>query len=323
MNRIFFAGYVGEGAKCMLEDVSDLENVTLIDNVFNNKAIRYIYYNLIRNKRNPFLLRLLFPFFSLTRQLTVSDEGVIIYFNSGFKTEYNGEYVTRLKKKYPGYRHVLYIVDPTAIFSYEENRDIIDSMDLVYCINEKDSKEKGCFYFPLIYSKNNTEQAVSLGKEESYDLYYLGSGDDRTQILRRISEVCNSSGIESNLIVLSGFNKKEDGIIFIKDSIKSDENIQNIVKADCILELMHDGFVNPTQRYAEAVAYNKKLLTNNPNIINFEFYNSEFMKVFNDVDDGIVSFIKAKKTIDYGYNGEFSPIKFVDRIVADIRRLGL
>lgn len=321
MNRFFFAGYVGEGAKCMLEDVSDLENVTLIDNVFDNKAIRYIYYNMIGDKRNPLLLRLLFPFYTLTRQLKSFDEGVVIYFNSGFKTEYNAEFVAKLKKKYPKYKHVLYIVDPIPTFGYEENQNVIDEMDLVYCINEKDALERGYRYFPLIYSKCVKEESNLSDKDYDIDLYYLGSGDDRTSKLCDIANLCETNGLRSNLFVLSGDDKTENGIHFLKKPINYGENIKNINKANCLLEIMHAGYNNPTQRYAEAVVYNKKLLSDNPNIVNFDFYNSENMKIFNKFDTDVISFIKDDKKVDYGYAGEFSPVEFIGRVENDLNNI--
>lgn len=66
--------------------------------------------------------------------------------------------------------------------------------------------------------------------------------------------------------------------------------------------------------FFEAVVYNKKLLINNENIIEFPFYNSRFMRVFKKVEDIDWKWVKSKEKVDYHYDGSFSPLKFIEEI---------
>ena len=78
------------------------------------------------------------------------------------------------------------------------------------------------------------------------------------------------------------------------------------------MEILQKGQTGPTLRYFEAVCYNKKLLTNNPHIVNFPFYKPEWMKIYQKPEDIDINWLKEKEQIDYGYNGEFSPTKLID-----------
>lgn len=91
------------------------------------------------------------------------------------------------------------------------------------------------------------------------------------------------------------------------------ESMLNLTsESNCILEIMQQGQTGPTLRYFEAVCYNKKLLTNNPHIINFPFYKPEWMKIFHSPEDIDIDWLKNREHIDYGYKGEFSPTKLID-----------
>ncbi len=84
------------------------------------------------------------------------------------------------------------------------------------------------------------------------------------------------------------------------------------MESNCILEILQKGQTGPTLRYFEAVCYNKKLLTNNPHIMDFPFYNPKWMKIYHTPADINIEWLKERDNIDYGYNGEFSPTKIVD-----------
>lgn len=96
-----------------------------------------------------------------------------------------------------------------------------------------------------------------------------------------------------------------------------EEVIQSVVNTNCILEVMQDNQEGATLRYLEAVVYNKKLLTNNKSITTFPFYNPQYMKIFETVDDIDINWIKNQDVVDYGYKDEFSP----KRLSADLNKI--
>ena len=90
--------------------------------------------------------------------------------------------------------------------------------------------------------------------------------------------------------------------------------LQAISNTNCIIEIMQNNQSGATLRYFEAVVYNKKLLSNNPNIVNFPYYNEANMMIFSSPDDIDVEWVKCKQNIDYGYRNDFSPVNLVKKI---------
>lgn len=90
--------------------------------------------------------------------------------------------------------------------------------------------------------------------------------------------------------------------------ISYDEVLKGASKSNVILEIVQGKQGGPTLRYYEAVTMNRKLLTNNTNITEYPFYNSKYMKVFHKAEDIDLDWIVSREEVNYGYQGEFSPI---------------
>ena len=62
------------------------------------------------------------------------------------------------------------------------------------------------------------------------------------------------------------------------------------------------------------MVYNKKLLTNNKNVKKFKFYNPEYMKVFEKIEDIDWKWLHEIINVNYHYDGSFSPLRFIKEI---------
>lgn len=326
MKRQFYVtGYVGEGAKRMLLDLEGMDNVELIERVINNRAVRFLYYRCDSMTGNfhkyRFLKYFFYPWFSVLRTCYKKNtENNIVFLNSGFCRELDVTVVDRLKKKEPNVKLILYIVNPMAGFSVAEYSKIIEKMDIVYSINKEDCEKYGFFYYPLVYSKVDVDmQKTDRENTLTSDLYYLGSGADRTDILKQIYRKCEAEGLRTDFHVL-GREEGEDqsgGVLtYHKTAVPYSENIKFLLRSNCILEVMHKEFDNPTQRYSEAVAYNKRLLTNNCKATAFDFYDPRYMRIFKSVEDIDIQFLKDGTKADYGYADEFSPRFLIQDIIS-------
>ena len=67
-----------------------------------------------------------------------------------------------------------------------------------------------------------------------------------------------------------------------------------------------------TLRPYEAVVYNRKLLTNNRSILDFKYYNSRYMQLFERAEEIDWDWIAADTEVDYGYQGDYSPRKLLE-----------
>lgn len=324
MRKYYVSGYMGEGAKRMFRDLESQEHVVLFEKIIPDKVRRVLFFRMYqlakRCGRTEWVIRLCHRWYSVFR-LPVDTEGCFVFVNSWFLCFYNSEMIQKLKKKYPYMKMVLYIVDPMKGFQAEDHKKVIDMMDLVYSAHAEDCEKYGYEYCPLVYSKEmvNVKEGSDVADEQNKsDLYYLGSGTDRTAFLEEIARHCRQMNIKTDFHVVSKMQKatKDAWITFHDEALSYTENEKMLQQATAILEIMHEGFQGVTQRYLEAVVYNKKLLTNNENIKKMEFYDSRYMKVFHSLEDIMKDFFEINQEVDYQYQGEFSPVHFISQIEA-------
>lgn len=87
-------------------------------------------------------------------------------------------------------------------------------------------------------------------------------------------------------------------------------NFQHILHTKCLLEVMQQNGTGYTQRMCEAVALDKKIITNNSKINEAPFYNDKFILKYSEPSEITKDFcdaIKRKEVIDYHYKENFSP----------------
>lgn len=114
------------------------------------------------------------------------------------------------------------------------------------------------------------------------DFYFLGAAKDREKIL---------SSIKKNLSqFLIKFLVPSDPAEYITYA----ENIRNINRSRCIVEVLQEEQNDMTLRPLEALTFRKKLLTNNQRIIKYPFYNPQNIFVFGKDDiSNLTSFLKT------------------------------
>ena len=319
MRKYFVTGYIGEGAKRMFRDLEHQEQIVLLENIIPQKWKRFVFFRFEHFTKGfrhlNWLKKYFYRWYSVFRVKNPKN-GCFVFVNSLFVSLYDAEMLERLKEKYPEAKMVLYIVDPMEGFCSEDNWRVISKMDLVYSVHQSDCEKYGFQYHPLVYSASSEIQKKCPLEVKDTDLYYLGSGSDRTAYLARIAKYCKRIGVQTEFHVVSVHSQmtEQEGIQFHTEPLPYEENERMICSSKCILELMHEGFQGATQRYMEAVLYGKKLMTNNERVKELPFYRPEYMQVFHSEEEICQDFICTEEKIDYGYRGEFSPIHLIEEI---------
>ena len=95
------------------------------------------------------------------------------------------------------------------------------------------------------------------------DFYFLGAEKGRTHILNEISEAL--SGYCIDFRIANNFS----------EYISYDENINNVIHTRCVVDIVQSNQSDISLRPLEALAFRKKLLTNNQSVLNADFYNSD------------------------------------------------
>lgn len=156
-----------------------------------------------------------------------------------------------------------------------QKNDLTSSSDqLLPCTN---------FYFDYDLEKET-------GSEETVDFYFLGSHhDSRFKDLIAFKEMCIKHNYTFDFqIMLNKLNisKKDiytDNFFTHLDKILPFESyIENIKKSKIIVDFVIDEHLGLSFRTFESIKYQKKLITTNPTIVNYDFYNPNNIYLINN-----------------------------------------
>jgi len=183
-------------------------------------------------------------------------------------------------------------------------KDRLDLFDKIYSFEDKDVNKYG---FEKITNYNYlSEQPLQCDTIEN-DLFYITSYDKRRiKLLRRLASRLSALEIKSKIIVVgkqvwkekmkqvssnSLFNKY---IQLRKKPIYIDEVLAEYKKNKVMLDLMRDGQEGLSFRVFEAMALEKKIITDNPSILNYDFYDPQnILYVDKDLEILSESFFKT------------------------------
>ena len=246
-----------------------------------------------------------------------------IFINSGTLECINLKYLKILKNKCPKCKMVLIITDSMKAHSnnliYTKPLVFGFGWDLILSYDREDCKDYGFTYLGYSYYSMIGTPGAKKSKTE-YDLYSICNRKhadlSREKIMNSLYEECVSHSLKCNFSVVIGNDKKvtDNGIHYLSKGLLYEQIVKEIQESNCILEILQSGQHQQTIRYFEAVCYNKKLLTNNPNIVSLPYYNPKYMKVFTTEKDLDFEWIKKVENIDYQYRGDFSPNKLLGLI---------
>lgn len=243
----------------------------------------------------------------------------VIFFNASIKRYYSKEVLERMKNMNKKIKFHMFFMDPSTIFASENAMKVIDSklFDNVFTVDKEDAKNNGWKYWPTPYSK------ITENMKAEYDIYFCGATKSRHNQLIGLIHYFDKNLVKYKMDVFY-IRKKEknlDKLLQVMDvegieHMKTyEQTINEMIHASCILEIVTEGqSATFTLRCYEAVIYNKKLLTNNKKIFEFPYYDSRYMKYFENVEDIDIGWLKKDIGVNYKYQGDYSPLKLLEEI---------
>lgn len=222
--------------------------------------------------------------------------------------------IKKLKKKYINSKFVLYITD---IMSHDQflsdNLELLRDFNVVISFDYNDCKKYGFINYPLVYSAPKELENV----EEEIDVYFCGRAKDRLELIMETFYFLKKQGLKC-LFILRDVSLKErikdEGLIYIEKFMSYKENLEYVKKSKCLLEIMQDGGNGYTLRTCEAIAFNKKIISNNYILKEAEFYNEKMISYFNCVKDINIEFILSEN-VGYLDRHYFSPKNLLEKVV--------
>lgn len=183
---------------------------------------------------------------------------------------------------------------------YPEIVNYIDLFDRFFVFDRSDynlHKESFANLFPI------TNFYIDYFDDEGYEVeevYFLGSYlENRIEEIVSISNFFEKSGIKSNIQIVCSKEKDRNALLTssihpLTHSLKYSEMIKQVQKSKFLLEFnnlgIHDGL---SFRVFEALGFKKKLITNNPEVLNYDFYHPNNIFVWDGRNyHEIIAFLK-------------------------------
>lgn len=190
-----------------------------------------------------------------------------------------------IKKKNRTAKWILYLWDSLIRISNIESKfkffDKVYSFDRLDCLNNRNME-----FLPLFYRFEYLNSNSNVGNPQ-YDIYHVGwCHSDRLSLIKNIIATNGDNQIKYNFLlfttyfsylkqVISEIKFKENKKYFIFKAISAQDNFCNIINSKATLDIAHPLQSGLTMRTIELIGMQKKVITTNQDIINYDFYHKD------------------------------------------------
>lgn len=179
---------------------------------------------------------------------------------------------------------------------YINKIDIIRSnVDNIYTFDDEDALKFNFIHNPQFYW-------ISYNKEcdLKYDVLFVGKNKNRIELLEKIYIKLTRLGLKCYFYILEDSSKDYSNVFKLYNkALNYSEVLDLISQSNCILDVNQNNQSGLTLRVLESLFFKKKLLTNNKNIISYDFYNKNNIQIIeDDLDIDISFFSKPHEIID-------------------------
>lgn len=239
------------------------------------------------------------------------EEYCIIFLNGTLNLFFSVQKLKSLKDKYPNLHYVLIMYDSINTMSIKRPLNFIPIMDTIFSFDEQDCKK---YNFERIYSTFSKPDFVYNDPIKKTNAFFVGYAAGRENLLKKCFKKMEC--IDHCKFFIVGIKGKQEKIknVQYNQYIPYKEELQLAYNTNCIVEILREGQHGITLRTCEAIAFNKKLLTNNVDIKNMPFYDSRYMKIFSNIDSSDIEFIKRNIQVEYKNTDFFSPLQIIYRL---------
>ena len=226
---------------------------------------------------------------------------------------FSHDYIKYLRTNYEGCKIVVFWQDLVKTDCRKNIVKLIDEVDLAFTFDQKDAERYNMMYYPLVYSPL---EVVNGANEQVSDVYFVGKAKDRLKVILQTYEKLRNDGLKCNFYI-TGVSESEriykDEIHYC-DGISYLDNLRNIQSTKCMLEVMQGGGAGYTLRYAEAMMYNRRIITNNSEIHKADFYDPRYIFQFSDPAQIDSSFVLNTDPVCFPSKNNLLPSKFLEHI---------
>lgn len=230
-------------------------------------------------------------------------------------------YYTYIKRKYPNAKLVCYFQDLIGTNPKLCLESFRRYFDLILSFDQGDAQKYAVNYYPLVYSSTCPfDLSYEFSKS---DVIFVGKAKNRMQEIIAAFERLKEAGLKCDFHIVGAENTNRlyNGEIDYCEFMPYTEYLCRVKAANCILEIMQHGGRGYTLRLGEAVAYNKKLLSDNTALYDAPFYRKDYISVFEHPSNIDIAFVKKQENaINYDYIEQISPnnlLKYIETALND------
>ena len=202
-----------------------------------------------------------------------------------------------IEKKSPNTRLIVFYGNPwfNNYYLSDEVRKKCEiwSFDIEDC-KKHDLKYNHQFFF------RNAEKETLYKPELASDVFFVGKDKNRLSLLMKLDEMMKNEGLTPCIHVIGErrdvmgnrvkYNMREKAFLKTKE-IPYEIVLQYNKASKCLLEIMQAGQVGLTLRMVEAMFFNKKIITNNISVKQFDFYSPDNIYIIGEDSRSISDFV--------------------------------
>lgn len=276
--------------------VEDLKQQVSEDEELKN--IKFIEVSLIDNNIILKILRKLHIFFKIPRKdiwldksklESIEKEDIIIFFDS-----YTFEYLDLANKLKNKKKIWLWNqLDKSKCKYVAKMKEIFKNQ--IWSFDPKDCKKENFNFTSQFYWRKKDNEKI---EGEEYDLLFIGRDKGRYKFLEKFFFFLKKGKMRIFGAILKEKFKLYPASKYLTNKFfEYSEIIRLIEKSQCILDINKEEQEGLTLRVMEAIFFEKKLITNNLEIIKYDFYTPENIYILNDIKkinySEIIDFINA------------------------------
>lgn len=156
-----------------------------------------------------------------------------------------------------------------AIANFPMKRTLIPYFDKVYSYEKEDVAKEGLHFITNFYDEIHPAQ-----NDFDFLVYNISSFDNRYGCLEKIAKMLTESGHRIKFIVRKERPISSDYIESTPNYIPISETQKNLVRSKILLDIQKHQQKGLSFRIFEALAFQKKLITTNTDVVHYDFYDS-------------------------------------------------
>ena len=184
--------------------------------------------------------------------------------------------INYIKEKYDKINIVFWywniVKDPEKVYSLKKY------CDAVFIFDKNEAFKYNIKYHPQFYWRYNPNK-----KKIKYDIVFIGRNKGRLKTLESIFLELKQNDLNPFFYVVKDTQKDFSSIIDLQNNnLQYDKVLDLIYESKAILEVNKEFQDGLTLRALESLFFEKKLITNNKDLINYDFYCAENIVIFKD-----------------------------------------